>query len=55
MSGVSYDAINTMHNADISVYYKTVENYKKKIANVHLENIQKYFAEKVSILITIFN
>ena len=24
------NTINTMHNASISVYYKTVENYKKK-------------------------
>ena len=28
-SGASCDAINTMHNAGISVCYKTVENYKK--------------------------
>ncbi|CAG8777717.1 7344_t:CDS:2, partial [Funneliformis caledonium] len=45
-SGASCDAINTMHNAGISVCYKTVENYKKKIANVHPENIRKYFTEK---------
>jgi len=44
-----------MHNASIFIYYKTVENYKKKIANAYPENIQKYFAEKVSILNTIFN
>ena len=49
------NTINTMHNASIFIYYKTVENYKKKIANAYPENIQKYFAEKVSILNTIFN
>ena len=48
-SGALYDAINTMHNAGISVCYKTVENYKKKIANAHPENIRKYFTEKVNI------
>jgi hypothetical protein len=47
-SGASCDAINTMHNAGISVCYKTVENYKKKIANAHPENIRKYFTEKVN-------
>lgn len=46
-SGVSCDAINTMHNAGISVCYKTVDNYKKKIANAHPENIRKYFTENV--------
>ena len=48
MSGTSCDAINIMHNASISVYYKTIKNYKKKIINAHPENIQKYFAKKVS-------
>ncbi len=48
-SGASCDAINIMHNTGISVCYKTVKNYKKKIANTHLENIRKYFTEKVNI------
>jgi hypothetical protein len=46
-SGVSCDAIDTMHNAGISVCYKTVDNYKKNIANAHPENIRKYFTRNV--------
>ncbi|CAG8578901.1 3772_t:CDS:1, partial [Scutellospora calospora] len=42
----SYNTINTFNNADILVCYKTINNYRKKIANAYLANIQKYFAEK---------
>jgi len=38
-----------MHNASISVCYKIVKNYKKKIANTYPENIWKYFAKKKKI------
>jgi len=38
-SGALCNAINIMHNASISVCYKTVENYKKKIVNAYSENI----------------
>jgi len=51
VSGALYDAIDTIYNADISVCYKTVKNYKKKIANAYLK---KHFAEKINIdLITL--
>ncbi|CAG8728630.1 671_t:CDS:2, partial [Racocetra persica] len=45
-SGASCDAIDAMHKAGITVCYKTVENYRKKVVAAHLENIRKYFAEK---------
>ncbi|CAG8633124.1 6142_t:CDS:2, partial [Racocetra persica] len=45
-SGASCDAIDMMHKAGLSVCYKTVENYRKKLANMHSKNIQEYFADK---------
>jgi hypothetical protein len=42
-SGTSCNAINALSNAGISVTYKTVQNYKKKVANEYPARVEKYF------------
>lgn len=46
--GTSTVGIDTLSNLGISVCYKTVENYKKRIANEHPKEIEKYFQDFVS-------
>nr|CAG8685512.1 1474_t:CDS:2 [Entrophospora candida] len=44
-SGTSCDRIDALGNAGVSVTYKTVYNYKKKIAEEHPLRVKKYFNE----------
>jgi len=44
-SGITSEAIDIMSRLGISVSYKTVERYKKKIADNHLKKMDVYFEE----------
>jgi hypothetical protein len=46
-SGASAECIDVMARLGISVSYKTVERYKKKITKDHLNKINKYFGENI--------
>ncbi|KAF0500251.1 hypothetical protein F8M41_020309 [Gigaspora margarita] len=50
-SGCSCSAIDTLANLGISACYKTIDDYKKKIAKEHPSKIFNYFINYVSILI----
>ena len=47
-AGTSCTAIDTLSKIGITTSYKTIENYKKKLAKSHLEKINEYFNENVS-------
>lgn len=49
-SGTSSTAISTLSNAGICANYKTIANYKKKIANDHSKCINDYFKLNVCII-----
>ena len=40
--------INTLSNAGLSVHYKTLQKYKKDIADAHLFKLNKYFNLNIS-------
>jgi hypothetical protein len=47
-AGTSCTAIDTLSKIGITTSYKTIDNYKKKLAKSHLEKINEYFNENVS-------
>ena len=47
-SGTSCTAIDTLSKIGITTSYKTIENYKKKLARTHHQEINRYFSEHVS-------
>jgi hypothetical protein len=47
-AGTSCIAIDTLSKIGITTSYKTIDNYKKKLAKSHLEKINEYFNENVS-------
>ncbi|CAG8510174.1 4540_t:CDS:1, partial [Scutellospora calospora] len=49
VSGCSSSAIDTLSNFGISACYKTIDDYKKKVAKEHLTKISSYFTFNVSI------
>jgi hypothetical protein len=47
-SGTSSNAIDMLSRIGITTSYKTIENYKKQLANTHPQKINEYFTINVS-------
>lgn len=47
-AGTSCTAIDTLSKVGITTTYKTIENYKKQLANNHPIKINEYFYKNVS-------